>query len=55
MHGQQNIKICNAEQAKHLHRYKNIKTKLYKCNATTWYRGKKIAVIVRKQKISVSS
>jgi len=37
MHGQQNIKICNAEQAKHLYRYKNIKTKLYKCKATIWY------------------
>ena len=37
MHGQQNIKICNAEQAKHLYRYKNIKTKLYKCNAAIWY------------------
>ena len=37
MHGQQNIKICNAEQAKHLYRYKNIKTKLYKRNAAIWY------------------
>jgi len=37
MHGQQNIKICNAEQAKHLYRYKNIKTKLYECNAAIWY------------------
>jgi len=37
MHGQQNINICNAEQAKHLYRYKNIKTKLYKCNAAVWY------------------
>jgi len=37
MHGQQNIKICNAEQAKHLYRYKNIETKLYKCIAAIWY------------------
>jgi len=37
MHGQQTIKICNAEQAKHLYRYKNIKTKLYKRNAAIWY------------------
>jgi hypothetical protein len=37
MHGQQNIKICNAEQAKHLYRYKNIKTKLHKCNAAICY------------------
>jgi len=32
MHGQQNIKICDAKQAKQVlvHQYKNTKIKLYK-------------------------
>jgi hypothetical protein len=33
MHGQQNVKICVAEQAKQVYLYKIIKTKLYKNNA----------------------
>jgi len=37
MHGQQNITICDAKQAKQTHQYKNIKTKLYKNNAAIWY------------------
>jgi hypothetical protein len=37
MHGQRNIKICNAEQAKRIYQYKNTKTKLYKSNASIWY------------------
>ena len=52
MHGQQNIKICNAKQAKHLYRYKNIKTKLYKCNAAIWYNknGKTVYQVGNKEK-----
>ena len=37
MHGQQNIKFCDAKQAKHVHQYKNTKIKLYKSNAAIWY------------------
>ena len=37
MHGQKNIKLCNAEQAKRVYKYKNIKLKLYKNNAAIWY------------------
>ena len=37
MQVQQNIKICNPQQTKHLYRHKNIKTKLYKYNAAIWY------------------
>jgi len=33
MHGQKNIKLCNAEQAKRVYQYKNTKIKLYKDNA----------------------
>ena len=52
MHGQQNNKICNAEQAKHLYRYKNIKTKLYKCNAAMWYNEKQcIKLGIKKNKL----
>jgi len=29
MHGQQNVKICNAKQAKQVHQYKNTEIKLY--------------------------
>jgi len=34
MHGQRNIKLCDAIQEYH---YKNIKLKLYKNNATIWF------------------
>ena len=37
MDGQQNIKICDAKQAKQVHQYKNTKTKLCKSNAAIWY------------------
>ena len=37
MHGQKNIKLCNAEQTKRVYQYKNIKLKLYKNNAAIWY------------------
>jgi len=37
MHGQQNIKICDANQAKQVHHYKNIKIKSYKSNAAIWH------------------
>jgi hypothetical protein len=33
MHGQRNIKICDAKQAKGIYQYKNTKIKLYKNNA----------------------
>jgi hypothetical protein len=37
MHGQPNIKFGTAQQAEQIHRYKNIKTKVYKTNAAIWY------------------
>ena len=37
MHGQKNIKLCNAEQAKRVYQYKNIKIKLFKNNTAIWY------------------
>ena len=37
MHGQQNVKFCDAKQAAQTYKYKNIKTKLYKNNAAIWY------------------
>ena len=37
MHGQKNIKLCNAVQAKWVYQYKNIKLELYKNNAAIWY------------------
>jgi len=37
MHGQKNIKLCNADQAKRVYQYKNIKIKLYKNSAAGWY------------------
>ena len=37
MHGQQNVKFCNAKQATQTYKYKNIKTKFYKNNAAIWY------------------
>ena len=36
MHGQKNIKLCNAEQGKRVYQYKNIKLKLYKNNSAIW-------------------
>jgi len=36
MHGQQNVKICDAEQAEQVHQYKNTKIKLDKSNAAIW-------------------
>ena len=37
MHGRENIKLINAEQAKPVHQYKDTKIKLYKNNAAIWY------------------
>jgi len=37
MHGQQNVKICDAKQAKQVHQYTNTKIKLYKSNASIRY------------------
>ena len=37
MHGQQNIKICDAKQTKQVQQYKNTKIKLCKSNAAIWY------------------
>ena len=37
MHGHKNIKLCNAEQAKRVYKYKNIKLKFYKNKAAIWY------------------
>ena len=37
MHGQQNVKFCDAKEATQTYKYKNIKTKLYKNNAAIWY------------------
>ena len=37
MYGQQNMKICNAKQAKYVFQYKNTKINLYKNNAAIWY------------------
>jgi len=37
MHGQPNIKICIAKQAKQILQYQKIKIKLYKNNAAIWY------------------
>jgi len=34
MHGQKNIKLCDAKQVYH---YKNIKLKFYKNNAAIWF------------------
>ena len=35
MHGQRNIKICDAKQ---VHQYKNTKIKLYESNEAIWYK-----------------
>jgi len=37
MHGPQNVEIINAQQAKQIYRYKNIKEKMYKTNAAIRY------------------
>jgi hypothetical protein len=37
MHGQKNIKLCIAEQAKRVYQYKNTKIKFNKNNAAIWY------------------
>jgi hypothetical protein len=37
MHGQKNIKLCIAEQAKRVYKCKNTKIKLYKNNPAIWY------------------
>jgi CO dehydrogenase/acetyl-CoA synthase beta subunit len=37
MHGQTNIKLCNAKKAKRVYQDKNTKIKLYKNNAAIWY------------------
>jgi hypothetical protein len=37
MHGPENVKFVNAQQAKQIHQYNNIKEKLYKTNAAIWY------------------
>ena len=37
MHGPYNVKFINGQQAKQTYKYKNIKEKLYKCNAAIWY------------------
>jgi hypothetical protein len=37
MHGQPNIKICSAKEAKQVFQYKKIKIKLYKNNGAIWY------------------
>jgi hypothetical protein len=36
MHGLYNIRFINAQQAKETYKYKNIREKLCKCNATIW-------------------
>ena len=37
MHGQRNVKLCDAKQARQLYHYKNTKLKLYKNNAAVWF------------------
>ena len=37
IHGPSNVKCINAQQAKIIHIYENIKMKLYKCVAAIWY------------------
>jgi hypothetical protein len=36
MHGQENIKLCIAEEAKWVYQYNNTKIKLYKDNTAIW-------------------
>ena len=44
MHGQKNIKLHNAEQAKPVYQYKNTKIKLYTNNAAIWYNKENCAL-----------
>ena len=44
MHGQPNIKICNAKQAKQIFQYKKIKIKLHKNNAAIWYKTRNLCI-----------
>ena len=37
MHGQPNLKICIAKQAKQIFQYKKIKIKSYKNNVAIWF------------------
>ena len=37
MHGENNVKIINAQQAKPIYQYRNIKEKLHKTNASIWF------------------
>ena len=36
MHGMEGVKFVNAQQAKQIYHFKNIKEKLYKTNAPVW-------------------
>jgi len=36
MHGSENVKFANAQQAKQIYQYKNIKEKLYETYAAIW-------------------
>jgi hypothetical protein len=38
MHGPQNVKFVNAQQANQIYLYKNIKEKRYKTKAAIWYK-----------------
>ena len=37
MHGMNNMKVINAQQAKIIHHHKNTKQKLLKTNAVIWF------------------
>jgi hypothetical protein len=37
IHGQQNVKFINAQQAKSVYKYRNIEEKLHKTNAAIWF------------------
>lgn len=37
MHGPENVKFINAQQAKQIYQYMNIKGKPYKTNAAIWH------------------
>jgi hypothetical protein len=45
MHGTRNIKFANAQQAKIIYNYKNIKEKLHKVNAFIWFNKNHILYI----------
>ena len=36
MHGEHNVKLINAQQAKPIYHYRNIKEKLHKTSASIW-------------------